>query len=82
MTCPKRPPLIVWLPGGAAAWCLDNRAPNGGHWDFSPVEPLPGESMESWVQKLTVTPSINAVGCYHGFIRNGALTSDVDGRKL
>lgn len=31
---------------------------------------------------ITVTPSINHVGQYHGFLKNGVLTDDVDGRNL
>jgi len=31
---------------------------------------------------VTVAPSINCPGAYHGYITNGMVTDDVDGRKF
>ena len=32
--------------------------------------------------QITVTPSINAVGRYHGWLRKGELTDDIEGRQF
>lgn len=39
----------------------------------------------TWTGKppnVTATPSINSVGRYHGWLRDGVLSDDVDGRKF
>lgn len=73
-----RPPLIVALPapgGGRVDWCVDGPAWKGGQpygdgWDVSGEPPL-----------ITVAPSINIVGVYHGYIQNGVITDDCEGRR-
>lgn len=70
----KRPPIFVKLPGGA------HFSP-----DFRATNPAHGES--GWVvtgnpPNITVSPSINAIGMYHGFLQNGILSDDVEGRKF
>lgn len=68
----KRPPLMVAIPGrGTDGWtfpfCVDMRAsdsPNG--WSLTGEPP-----------NISVTPSIDAVGAYHGHITNGVLTDDI-----
>lgn len=37
---------------------------------------------EGTLPNITVTPSVNAVGVYHGFLQNGVLTSDCEGRTF
>lgn len=63
-----RPPAVVCLPGNVR-FCVDADYGVGG-WDVRGEPP-----------RLTVSPSIDAQGIYHGFLRGGILTDDVDGRK-
>lgn len=70
----KRLPLIVRLPG-AGDFAIDCRFFEGGNyygdgWTVIGDPPL-----------ITVSPSINIVGSYHGYIRNGVILDDVEGRK-
>lgn len=67
----ERPPLMVRLPGGID-FCIDSRADcPGGEvgWQVSGEPP-----------HITVSPSINVSGVYHGYLRNGEITDDVEGR--
>lgn len=69
-----RKPLVVKLPG-PTCFVVDGKYYNGqqgyhGGWTVSGEPP-----------NITLTPSINAVGRYHGFINNGEITEDVDGKK-
>lgn len=69
----KRPPLFVHLPGGVD-FCVDSRPTRGGRLDDGGWE-VTGEAPH-----ITVSPSISILGVYHGFIREGVVTDDVDGR--
>lgn len=52
--------------------CLDQNSTDGtSGWTVSGEAP-----------NLTVTPSINAAGEYHGFITNGVIGDDLEGRKF
>lgn len=66
-----RPPLCVILPSGT--WfVVDYKCTNSETgWDVAGEAP-----------NITVSPSINVVGTYHGFLQNGVLTDDVEGRKF
>ena len=69
----KRPPLIVRLPG-VCDFLVDGRAWRDGKsygdgWVVTGTPPL-----------ITVSPSINVGGIYHGYIRDGIITPDVEGR--
>jgi len=67
----SRPPVAVYTPDGWL-FVVDGNATSGaGGWTVSGEPP-----------NLTVTPSINIVGCYHGWITNGVLTDDCDGRQF
>lgn len=57
--------LCVKLPGGPE-WIIDR---HDRKWTRTGEPP-----------NVTVTPSINHQGVYHGWLTNGALTDDVDGR--
>lgn len=66
----KRPPIIVRLPDGAE-WCIDQRATDNDHgWTVTGEPP-----------HLTANPSIASIG-YHGWLRDGVLTDDVEGRSF
>lgn len=65
-----RPPLMVILPG-KYYHSLDGKCYNGSQgyydgWQVSGTPPL-----------ITVAPSINAVGRYHGFLQNGIFTDNM-----
>lgn len=70
----SRPPVCVWLPNHTI-FCLD-QCPlvngewvRGGGWGVTGVMP-----------NFTVTLSINCAHSYHGFITNGIISDDCDGR--
>lgn len=66
-------PLVVLLPGPCQfaifgpTWTSAGPGPSG--WAVTGEPPL-----------LTVTPSISIRGIYHGYIRDGVITDDIDGR--
>lgn len=62
-----RPPLIVVCPNGEQ-WEMDRKSSNGAGWVVS------GE----WPH-ITAAPSI-VVNGYHGYLRDGVFTADLDGR--
>ncbi|MCL5265184.1 MAG: hypothetical protein M1343_08345 [Chloroflexi bacterium] len=72
----KRPPIIVVVPGK-----------NKAGYRLIPIDEhytRPGET-HGWTvtgeaPNITCSPSINAVGAYHGFLQNGVLSDDVEGR--
>lgn len=72
----RRPPLVVRLPNGVE-FCVDSRPTKGGTgWDVTGEAP-----------SITVSPSINSNGFsrehgYHGWLQNGVLSDDVEGRKF
>lgn len=63
----KRPPIIIFCPNGRE-WCIDQKANNGEGWKVTGEWP-----------NLTCSPSIVVPG-YHGFLRNGEFTADIEGR--
>lgn len=68
----RRPPLMVRLPGGID-FCIDSRADSPGGesgWTVTGEPPA-----------ITVSPSINVMHHYHGFIREGVITDDCEGRR-
>ena len=66
----KRPPIWVVLPSGT--WfCVDSQITDG---DGS------GWVVTGEAPNITVSPSINCVGIYHGFLQNGVLSDDCEGR--
>jgi hypothetical protein len=68
-----RPPVVVRLPG-VVDFCVDGSAwrdgvPYGDGWMVRGEPPL-----------LTVQPSINVHGCWHGYLIDGQIGKDVEGR--
>lgn len=59
--------LYLRLPDGHD-WFIDGPSRSGGYWTRSGTPP-----------RLTVTPSIASPG-YHGWLNNGVLTADLEGR--
>jgi hypothetical protein len=66
----NRLPLTVMLPDGGV-WCVDARAstPGAGGWDVTGTPP-----------NITVRPSI-LTDRYHGWLTDGVLSDDLDGRQ-
>lgn len=65
----KRAPIMVCLPS-RSWWLIDQRIDgNESGWTITGEAP-----------NLTAHPSINHVGLYHGWLQNGVLTDDVEGR--
>lgn len=67
-----RRPLFVILPG-LIPFCIDGQVWVDG-------EPSGGWTVTGDAPNITVMPSINAGGTYHGFLQNGLLSADVEGR--
>jgi hypothetical protein len=63
----KRPPICVVCPNGEL-WEIDRKSSNGTGWVVTGDLP-----------NITCSPSIVVEG-YHGFLRDGLFTADVDGR--
>lgn len=63
----KRPPIELVCPNGSI-WCIDRKSSNGTGWVVT----------GSW-SNITCSPSIIA-NDYHGFLRNGEFTPDLDGK--
>lgn len=63
----KRPPICVVCPNGEQ-WEIDRWSSNGTGW-----------SVTGDLPNITCAPSIVVTG-YHGFLRGGVFTADVDGR--
>lgn len=55
--------------------------PGGVRHHFNPYR-KPCWSVSGDLPNVTVTPSINMVGVYHGWIQNGVITDDCDGRTF
>lgn len=69
----KRPPLFVVTPAGP--WCVDAQSTDG-HGNYTGH----GWTVTGTPPNLTASPSINMVGIYHGWLKNGVLTDDLEGR--
>lgn len=63
----RRPPLVVVCPNGQE-WCPDRPSTNGTGWTVTGEAP-----------RITCAPSIVVPG-YHGFLRDGVFTADIEGR--
>lgn len=68
-----RAPILIVLPASAGWWCPDcmaydrNKGHHGDGWQVTGTLP-----------NVTITPSINAIGSYHGWVRAGVLTDDCE----
>lgn len=64
----KRAPINVVCPNGRE-WCVDAKSSNGDGWTVTGEPP-----------RITCSPSILVPG-YHGFLRDGVFTPDLDGNR-
>lgn len=70
-----RAPLVVMMPNGSD-FCIDSAFWNQqdgyrGGWKVSGTAP-----------QMTLEPSINIVGSYHGYLRDGVISDDCEGRTF
>ncbi len=72
----KRPTVAVVLPG-PVTWCVDNRATVPGSLGLGSGWQVTGEP-----PNLSLHPSVNLKGRWHGWITNGIISDDVDGRRF
>jgi hypothetical protein len=68
-----RLPILIMLPS-RVLWCVDSMCVNSGNW-------YGGWSVTGKAPNISVSPSINVGGHYHGFLTNGVIGNDVEGRK-
>lgn len=68
-----RRPLFVIMPG-MAVFCIDGQTHSNGV--FAGGWTVTGEA-----PNITVQPSINLGGVYHGWLQNGVITDDCEGRQ-
>jgi hypothetical protein len=61
--------VVIRLPGGAD-WSPDWKASGDGN----------GWTVTGEFPRITAHPSVNAVGTYHGWLTDGVLSNDVEGR--
>lgn len=71
----KRPPIFVMTPVGP--WCIDAVSTDGNGNNNENGWTVTGE-----VPNITASPSINFPGIYHGWLQNGILSDDVEGRRF
>jgi hypothetical protein len=67
--------VFIRLPGKCGAWSPDYQfhGTGGTGWTLTLTEDG---------SPFTATPSVNVEGCYHGWLQNGALTDDCEGRAF
>lgn len=68
-----REPLLVKLPG-RVVWCIDSKSWSGNVLGA-------GWAVTGNGPNITVSPSINCIGTYHGFLVNGVISDDCEGRQ-
>jgi len=84
---PDEGPNGQWTGPDGKVWCI--MLPSGMEWivyghssgpDKGPKGPK--WSVQGVPPDITVSPSIHQVGYYHGFIQNGVITDDCEGKKF
>lgn len=68
-TIDRRPPLMVVLPNGDYFGVDSSISGETRGWQVAGEPP-----------RITVSPSINCVGAWHGWLQDGVLSDDVEGR--
>lgn len=67
-----RRPLFIVLPG-PTIFCIDSKCWSSGNY-------YGGWEVRGEAPNITMTPSINIGSTYHGFLQNGMITDDCEGR--
>lgn len=81
---PRRAPILIMLPdlvnGKCQIWCPDEMA-----WNAKDSYHGQGWVVTGELPNIAITPSINCVGSYHGYVQlvdgKGTITDDCEGRK-
>lgn len=73
--------LRIKLPGssGHNSWDMEQPA---NQWENGKIVAVHRWTVTGTAPDVTATPSINCVGVYHGFVTNGEVTEDCEGRKF
>lgn len=71
----KRPPIGIVLPNG------NDFMPDMRFCDLNGGFKKHGWTITGELPNITISPSINQVGKYHGWLQNGLLSDDIEGRK-
>jgi hypothetical protein len=69
-----RSPLVVCLPSGDL-FCVDGMCWSSGNY-------YGGWKVSGDAPHITVEPSINMQGIYHGYLQQGIITDDCEGRQF
>ena len=74
----SRPPLMVMLPNNTR-FLIDRSVSEGGHgWQIV----INNQLVDGQKLNITLSPSIHCVGKYHGYIKNGVITDDVNTKTV
>lgn len=85
----QRPPLMVVLPSSSVSspsgdyFLVDRKWDSDGDdnaedgWSITIV----GDLIDGEQPDITLEPSIHVIDSYHGYIRNGVITDDLEGRS-
>lgn len=80
----KRPPLLVVLPDynnkNNRDWFVVDRHASGDDAKMGWLVTIVGDLVDGQMPDITLEPSINCVGSYHGYIKHGVITDDCEGR--
>lgn len=80
---PDTGPNGPWSGPDGKVWCV--MLPGGMEWIIysyaSGPDPRHKWNVQGALLDITVTPSINCVGYYHGFVSRGVISEDCEGRK-
>lgn len=80
---PEEGPNGQWTGPDGKVWCV--MLPAGLEWiiySYASGTPKQKWQVSGTPPNITVSPSISQVGYYHGFIKDGVITEDCDGRKF
>lgn len=76
---PRRGPIMVMLPGRTTSgevtswpFCVDSKARDENGWKAN------GWTVTGEIPNLTVSPSINAKGVYHGWLQGGVISDGLE----
>jgi hypothetical protein len=75
----RRPPIMVMLPG-FIRYCLDTRQCTAERGWFGDGWDVVGDLSNP--AGVTVSPSINIRPSYHGWLQNGVISDDCEGRRF
>lgn len=63
--------IFIKVPGSDFGWCIDYLYGGSAH----------GWSVTGTFPDISINPSINHEGIYHGWVQSGELSDDIEGRR-